>query len=193
MVFELLKALLIGLLASMPPGPVSVLVMQKTFCDGRGSGYAAGAGSALIDTLYSVVSLFAVAVVANFITANENITMIVGGTIIVLVGWSLLVRKEVKEFKINVTTSSKAVQSTLQAAGCALANPGALAYMFALVSMCQLDIRRTEAPAWLLVLMVFAGACAWWFMYVFAVDKLRSRFRPQTLNIVTKVELPRVP
>ena len=66
MPFDILKALLIGILASAPVGPVSVLVMQKAFCHGKWAGLAAGAGSAIIDTFFAVVSLFAVMVVQDF-------------------------------------------------------------------------------------------------------------------------------
>ncbi|MBO6168901.1 MAG: LysE family transporter [Bacteroidales bacterium] len=186
MLVELLKALLIGIIASAPPGPVSLLVMQKTFCHGRKAGFAAGIGSAVIDTLYAVASLFALMFIGDFFNTNEAWIMIVGGLMVVGVGLSMFLRKPLTAIMVADTSSAKAVQYALQAAGCALANPGALAYMFALVALFHLDVGDAVSPMWLIVVLVFAGALIWWFSFAYAADKMRSNFKVKTLNRVNK-------
>ena len=187
MLLELVKAVLIGIIASAPVGPVSLLVMQKTFCHGRGAGFAAGLGSALVDTFYAVASLFAFMFVEGFISRHEAWIMVIGGVLVGCVGYTMLRRKPLESVKVAETSSSKAIQYALQAAGCALANPGALAYMFALVALFQLDVSEAVSPMWLIVLFVFAGALVWWFSYAFAADKLRESVTIKTLNRVNKL------
>lgn len=188
MLAELLKAILIGILASAPVGPVSMFVMQKTFCHGRMAGFAAGVGSALIDTLYAVASLLAFMVVSDFFSRHEQWIFIGGGLLVVAVGFVMLRRKPLQnKILVAETSKSKAVQYALQAAGCCLANPGALAYMFALVTLLRLDVGNSESPVWLIVLCVFIGALAWWFSLAYAADKLRERFNIDTINRVTKI------
>ena len=187
MLTELIKAILIGIIASVPIGPVSLLVMQKTFCHGRKGGFAAGVGSALIDTLYAVASLFAFMYVDKFISSHAAWILIGGGLLVALVGWAMLRRKPMEVKKTEDTSKTKAVQFALQAAGCALANPGALAYMFGLVALFRLDIGNAVSPTWLIVLFVFIGALAWWFSFAFAADKLRNAFNVNTLNRVNKI------
>ena len=186
MLIELIKAILIGIIASAPPGPVSLLVMQKTFCNGRMAGLAAGAGSALTDTLYAVASLFAFMYVQNLISRHESWIMIAGGLLIAAVGWSMLRRKPMESIRTEDTTKTKAAQYALQAAGCALANPGALAYMFGLVAIFQLDISEAVSPTWLIVLFTFIGALIWWFSIAFGADKARNHFNVKTINRVNK-------
>ena len=187
MFVELIKAFLVGVIASAPLGPVSLLVVQKTFCHGRGAGFAAGVGSAVVDTFYAVVSLFAFMLIGDFFTRNEAWIMLAGGLLVALVGLSMFRRKPIKTLKVADTTKAKAVKYALQAAGCALANPGAMAYMFALVALMGLDVSETVAPVWLIILLVFAGALTWWFSLAYAANKMRNAFEIKTLNRVNKV------
>ena len=186
MVVELIKALLIGIIASAPPGPVSLLVMQKTFCNGRKAGFSAGVGSAFIDTFYAVASLFAFMVIGDFFSRNKSWILIIGGLLVACVGYSMFKRKPITAVKVAETSSAKAIQYALQAAGCALANPGALAYMFALVALFRLDVSEASSPMWLIVAFVFLGALTWWFSLAYAADKMRNNFKIQTLNRVNK-------
>jgi len=187
MLAELIKAILIGILASAPPGPVSLLVMQKTFCHGRQGGFAAGFGSAVVDTLYAVASLFAFMMVQGFIQQHLVIILVAGGALVIAVGYFMLRRKPLQTVRVEDTSKTKAIQFALQAGGCALANPGALAFMFGLVALFRLDISSALTPTWILVLFVFIGALVWWFSFAFAADKLRERFTVKTLNRINKI------
>ena len=187
MLFELIKAILIGVIASVPLGPVSLLVMQKTFYNGRMAGFAAGAGSAIVDTFYAVASLFTFMFVQDFISRHETWIMMIGGLLVAAVGYFMLRRKPIEVIRTEDTSKSKAVKYALQAGGCALANPGALAFMFGLVAIFRLDISEAVSPTWLIVLFVFIGALVWWFSFAFAADKLRSNFTVKTLNRVNRV------
>ncbi len=187
MLFELIKAILIGIIASAPIGPVSLLVMQKTFCHGRMAGFAAGIGSAIVDTLYAVASLFAFMLVQGFFSRHASWILILGGLLVAGVGWLMLRRKPMEVKQTDDTSKTKAIQYALQAAGCALANPGALAYMFGLVALFRLDIGNAVSPVWLVVVFVLIGALAWWFSFAYAADKLRNAFNVTTLNRVNKI------
>ncbi|MBQ9462140.1 MAG: LysE family transporter [Bacteroidales bacterium] len=187
MLIELIKAILIGIMASAPIGPVSLLVMQKTFCHGRMAGFAAGVGSALVDSFYAVASLFAFMFVQDFFSRHEAWIMILGGLLVAGVGCIMLRRKSIDTVSTEDPSKTKAVQYALQAAGCALANPGALAYMFGLVAIFRLDIGEAVSPTWLIVLFVLVGALVWWFSFAFAADKLRNAINVKTLNRVNHI------
>lgn len=187
MLQELIKAVLIGIIASAPIGPVSLLVMQKTFCHGRMAGFAAGVGSAVVDTFYALASLFAFMFVDGFISRHQAVIFLIGGLLVVAVGYTMLRRKPLDKVKVAETSKSKALQYALQAGGCALANPGALAYMFALVALFKLDVSVAVSPMWMIVLFVFIGAMVWWMSFAFTADKLREQFKIKTLNRINFV------
>lgn len=187
MLLDILKAILIGIMASLPIGPVSLLVMQKTFCYGRKAGFAAGIGSAVVDTMYALASLYAFLFFQAIFDAHGSRIMIVGGVLIVAVGFSMLLRKPVSVPKESGISGAKAVQYAFQAAGCALANPGALFYMFTLVALFRLDIGSSQCPLWSIVLAAFAGTLLWWFSFAYTADKLRANFKVKTLDCISRI------
>ncbi|MBO4263651.1 MAG: LysE family transporter [Bacteroidales bacterium] len=177
--------MLIGVVASVPLGPVALLVMQKTFCYGRQTGFAAGIGSAVADTFFALVSLFALGWVQDFIATNEGVIMLVGGLVIAIVGVFAMLRRPLD---LNARPEGgNYFSSAFQAAGCALLNPGALAFMLALVAVFRLDIESARCPMWLLVLSVFAGALLWWLSFAYLSDKLRAAIKSNHLHWVTIV------
>ena len=66
-----IKGLLIGIIASAPMGPVGVLCIQRTLQKGRAYGLATGAGAALSDILYALMTGFGMGFVMDLID-NER-------------------------------------------------------------------------------------------------------------------------
>ena len=54
---EILKALLVGVIAGIPVGPILVMVTQRTLCHGRKAGVMVGLGAATGDMLFAAVAL----------------------------------------------------------------------------------------------------------------------------------------
>ena len=69
MFIDILKGFIIGLCASIPMGPIAILVIQKTLSKGRHAGFVAGLGASVVDTVYAIISLFALA----FAQSVENL------------------------------------------------------------------------------------------------------------------------
>ena len=86
MLIDIIKAFIIGICASAVPGPILILVIQKTISRGRWSGFAAGLGASLVDTVFSVIAIFAWAYASQFVSANENLILVVGGVIVMILG-----------------------------------------------------------------------------------------------------------
>ena len=75
MITEILSALLIGVLAALPPGPVLMLVIQKTLNHGRWSGFFTGLGAMVIDTLYAAIGFYALGFVRDFIDSHTALIL----------------------------------------------------------------------------------------------------------------------
>ena len=59
MLLDIIKGFIVGLCASVPMGPVAILVVQKTLNKGRSAGFVAGLGATVVDTIYAIIALFA--------------------------------------------------------------------------------------------------------------------------------------
>ena len=89
MMLEIIKAFIVGICASAPLGPIAILVIQKSLSGGHKAGFIAGLGACVVDTLYAVVAIFALAVVQEFLLAHQNIILIVGGLVVARLGVSM--------------------------------------------------------------------------------------------------------
>lgn len=57
MLLDILKGFIIGICASVPLGPIAILVIQKSLSDGHKAGFFAGLGACLVDTIFAVIAV----------------------------------------------------------------------------------------------------------------------------------------
>lgn len=185
MAIELVKAMVVGICAAVPVGPVLMIVLQKTLRRGRWAGTVAGIGSALVDTLYAAIGLYALSLLQDFITRETPYIMLFGGMLVCLLGAMLFFKDTsdgLEAGESHFTMAGYAVQT----AGCALSNPAAVAVMMAILSVFGLDAQSISAPLWAILVCVFLGEMLYWFCLSEAVGKF-MRVRPSTLRIFSKI------
>ena len=68
-----IKGLLVGIIASTPMGPVGILCVQRTIRKGRIFGIVTGAGAALSDIFYALVTGLGMSLVMDFMDDKENL------------------------------------------------------------------------------------------------------------------------
>lgn len=183
---EIIKAFCLGICAAVPPGPVAILVLQKTLTRGRGAGVVTGMGSMTVDTVYAGLSFFAIGMILDVISRYENIILLVGGVIVALVGWSMAVKRPVVDFEGN-SRSKTSVGYAIQCAGCALANPGALAMILTIVALVGLNTETVTLPIWALLPFVAAGEFSYWLLYTWLADKLRRAVTSNSLMWINRI------
>ena len=85
-VVYIFKGIAIGLMVSVPLGPMGVLIIQKTLQKGALSGFIAGMGAACADLFYATVAAFGLGFVVNIIQTHELILQLIGGILLMVVG-----------------------------------------------------------------------------------------------------------
>lgn len=184
---EVFRAFLVGMCAAIPAGPVLLLVLQKTLGRGRLAGILTGCGSALADTAFAAVGLFTLSLVDDFITRHESLIMEIGGIAMVLIGIRIFLKsKEVPAGKPDEQSSLTLFGCTLQAAGTAISNPAALAYVLGLMSVLGLVAGGIEAPVGVVLAAVACGEMAYWTALVIIISKW-FKVKAGTLTIVGKI------
>ena len=181
MIFDFLKAILLGICASAPLGPICALVIQKTLNHGRRAGIATGMGSALADTMFAALAVFAVAAVQDFIENNNRVLLICGGVIVMGLGIMMALKKRMDGGKRMNKVSAK---FPAQAFVMALSNPGALALMFGLMLVFNVDGSEDKL---ITILGVSVGAVLWWTAFSTLVDRLGKKLKPDNLVIVNRI------
>ena len=185
MLLDIVKALLLGACVAVPIGPVLLLVLQKTLSRGRWCGMVTAIGSAAVDTVYAAIGLFALSFVEDFFAAHRGIIMLSGGLVVIAIGLWMALRKTepVSRREVKGTT---AVSYALQAAGCALSNPGALVFAFALLAFFNLGAGSLKAPVWAIILGVFAGEMLYWSFLTYALVHFK-KFSDSSVRVISHV------
>ncbi|MFA7116621.1 MAG: LysE family transporter [Bacteroidales bacterium] len=189
MVINFIKGIIVGLLASIPLGPVGVLCLQRTLNKGRESGFITGMGSALADTFFAAVALLSLAFVDLFLSKYHNETLIIGGIIVLLFGVSILFKNPIKQIRRPKTSKKGLVGDFFSANFIVITNPGALFILLGLFAFIGIDTTANETNMLLAITLlgVFIGASSWWFLLTAIVNHFRNKFRLRQLLYINQI------
>ncbi|MBQ9661251.1 MAG: LysE family transporter [Bacteroidales bacterium] len=184
MIPEILRALLTGVIAAVPIGPIFVMVVQRTLCHSRRAGMMVGLGAAAGDLVYATVGLLTLELIKSFVLDHQGVFMLVGGVIIGAIGVSMFTR----EVSLSLPEEKRQVSDwscALQAFTSTLSNPAALATMLALLTGFGLGV-GSRTPVWLLAPLIGLGEVLYWTLVTFLLARF-LRINEKVLRIVSKV------
>ena len=188
---DILKAFFVGLGASIPMGPIAILVIQKTLSKGQKAGFFTGLGASVVDTIYAIIAIFALAFAQDFIDTHQNIIYLVGGVILVLIGLSMALSNPFKHKKKEVESGKKSSFSStdfLQAIAMGVSNPMAIFVIFALFAFVGIADQNPQswnvAP---IIVSVSAGTVAYWLFFSWILSRFREKFSLRTILWLSRV------
>lgn len=168
-------ALVVGILISMPVGPVATLCIRQTLAHGMSAGFAAAMGAAIPDALYGALGVVGSRVPVEMFAAHRTAVHVAAG--FVLLSYGVYVFRAPLRARAGADDSAPAGTMTLLG-GCiaslvlSLPNPGSAVVAAAVFSAAQIAAPTAAAyPAALAA--VFAGTLIWWVIVVSVVGRLR--------------------
>ena len=75
------RGLAIGILISAPMGPIGMFVIQRTLSKGRWPAFFSGAGAAVSDLIYCLLTGLGLSFVTDFIEAHQSLLQVIGGAV----------------------------------------------------------------------------------------------------------------
>lgn len=183
MLLEFCKAILVGIIAAMPVGPILLMVVQRSLSEGRRSGLMVGIGSAVADAIYAGIGLFALALVEGFIAENSQWFLLAGAVLLGFIGIKMM------RSKVELTHNSNALpplKYALQSFLSVLSNPAAIAVMMGLIAAFSLNAEGGKLPFAVIALLVGAGECIYWVLVTFILTRFIHP-TARTLQIVSKI------
>ena len=181
MMLDILKGLLIGICASVPLGPIAILVLQKSLSEGHRAGFMAGLGACLVDTLYAVIAMFALAFAESFIEDHRILIMVGGGIIVILLGCSMAFKDPFRKMKEEHQTPSYSLKDFFQAVIMGISNPGAIFVIFALFAFFGIQLEPHDFRVAPILLSLSGGSALYWFLFSWALSRFRKNFKLSTL------------
>ena len=181
-----LRGLIIGFSIAAPVGPIGVLCIRRTLVQGRISGFVSGLGAATADALYGCVAGFGLTFISSFLIGQQGWFSLIGGAFLLYLG--------VKTFLAKPSERSASARGggLVAAYGSTffltLTNPVTILAFAAIFAGLGIAGRAGDyLSAGILVLGVFSGSTAWWFILSTGVGVVRKRFDLQVLRWVNRI------
>ena len=179
------KGILIGLIFGVPAGAIGALTIQRTLERGFMAGLITGAGSSAADLFYSAAGIFGIAIVADFLTAHQNVFQVVGGVFIVALGISILRKKGRTDAAQE--TKGNLVFCFLSSFGTAVMNPATILSFMVAFAAFDINGNVSAAEGAGLILGILGGTFGWWLTISSVVALLKDRITDQIYKWLNKI------
>jgi threonine/homoserine/homoserine lactone efflux protein len=183
----LAKGILIGLLVSIPLGPIGVLVIQRTVNKSRMAGFLSGMGAALSDTIYAIVAGFSLTFVIDFIRENEIWFQVVGAVVVLALGIHIFFKNPVTDLRRNRLRGNTHFQDIISSFLVTVSNPMTVFVFLAVFTSSGVAISMQHPEhAFFVILGISTGTILWWFSLSGIVSLFRHKINLRILWWINK-------
>ena len=174
----ILKGLLVGIIASAPMGPVGILCIQRTMQKGRAYGIVTGAGAALSDIIYALMTGLGMSFFMDFIDKVQIIFLIklIGCVMLFIFGVYMYKTDPRKSMHQSSGGKGTLFHNFTTAFLITLSNPLIIFLFIALFNMLTFVIPGNWFGQCIGYLSIVAGAMLWWLGLTYVINKMRNSF-----------------
>lgn len=187
--FEIiLKGILLGFTVSMPLGPVSIILINRTIKRGFLSGFFSGLGLATADTLLGVLAALGFTVIIGFIEEERFIITIVAGIVVIGVGLKVLFSNPVRDFRDRDRVNKSLWRDFYSVFVLSITNPYTVLIFVAFFSGVHIrgSLKQETIPFFLLP-GVFTGAMTWWFTLTYFLSRFKKKIRLRAIVRINRL------
>jgi threonine/homoserine/homoserine lactone efflux protein len=184
----LLKGIILGLAVSMPPGPIGIVLINRTIKRGWLSGFFSGLGLASADTLLAFLSGLGFTVIISFIKEERFIITLVAGLIIIVVGLKVFLSDPVKEFRNREKANKSLWRDYYSVFVLSISNPYTIFIFVAFFSGVHINGNvKPELVPFFLIPGVLVGTISWWFFLSYFVSRFKKNIRLRVIVRINKI------
>ncbi|WP_372752469.1 LysE family translocator [Labilibaculum sp.] len=185
----LFKGIAVGLMVSIPLGPIGVLIIQKTIQKGRLAGFISGLGAAVADMFYATVAAFGLGMVLSFIESQEFYLQLVGSVFLIYVGMRIFLTNPIKQIRGARKPGKKGMLGDFVSIFFLTASNPIAVFVFVAV-FAGTSIFGTDPTLRIelfLILGVLLGGALWWYVLSTIINIFRKKFRLKQLFWINKI------
>lgn len=174
----IIKGILVGVIASAPMGPVGILCIQRTMQKGRSYGIATGAGAALSDIFYALLTGWSMSFVMDFIDNPQYIfwLKLIGSIMLFIFGVHMFRTDPRKCIRRSSNKKGTLLHNFTTAFFVTLSNPLIILLFLALFNMLTFVIPGNFIGQCVGYLSIIGGAMLWWLGLTYVIDRMRNSF-----------------
>ena len=173
-----LKGLIVGIIISAPMGPVGILCIQRTMKKGRIFGIATGAGAALSDFLYALMTGMGMHFVIEFIERGQTLfwLKLMGSVMLLIFGIHTYLQDPRKGMRAKMKRKGTLFYNFISGFGLTISNPLIIFLFIALFNMFTFVIPANPLGQAIGYLSIIAGAILWWLGLTYVITKMKDNF-----------------
>lgn len=187
--FEIIiKGILIGLCISVPLGPIGMLCIQRTLNRGQKYGIVTGLGATFSDLIYTVITLFFLSFVLDFIEIHRFIIQLIGSLVVSGFGYYIFKSNPATQPKPNETLKHSLLSDFMTSFGLTLSNPLVLFVLIALFARFEFIGNNTTLYVTIIgIVSILGGAIIWWSIITFLVSRFKNKMNMRELKILNQI------
>jgi threonine/homoserine/homoserine lactone efflux protein len=179
------QGVIIGILVSIPMGPIGVLCVQRTLHQGRKIGFVSGLGAASADSFFATIAGFGLTFISDFFTNNQFIITLLGATVLVILGVRLFITNTIAQVRKYKTKKTNMFSDFISVFFLTLSNPITIIF-FGLVFTGLGIVKNDTQSLIFLIIGIFTGAILWWFILSSLVNLFRQYFKIRIIFYINK-------
>lgn len=185
-----LKGMVLGMGVSAPPGPNAMLMINRTLRKGHFSGFMTGMGVATADTIFAIIAGLGFSFIITFVNEESFYIKLITGVLVAAIGVKLFLSNPVADIRgrVRETLVSTPAQDYFSVFMLALTNPFSIFIFIALFPGMNINFNGAGILVPLLIIMgIFTGASAWWFIFSWIVNRYSRSMRLRNIVTLTRV------
>ena len=183
------KGILIGIIASVPMGPVGILCIQRTLNKGRWYGFITGVGAAISDIIYALTVGLGMSFIMEPLQdpTNQFVLQISGSVILMLFGVYCFMSDPTKKMRKGGNTKGTLFHNGLTAFLVTFSNP-LIIFLF-VATFAQFAFIQPSRPVEMGIGLasIPIGALIWWYGLTWLVNKIHNIFDMSGILIINKI------
>lgn len=183
-----IKGLIIGIVVSAPMGPTGILCIQRTINKGRDYGLATGAGAALSDFIYAVITGLGMSYVLEYIERPEIIFVLKVLGSVLLLCFGIITYRSDSSKRLRKPSGNKGtlIGNFFSAFFITFANPLIIFLFVALYAQFTFVVPDNVIGLSMGYLSIIAGAMLWWGGLTYILSRMKSSIGSRGLVIMNR-------
>ncbi|MGQ1889721.1 LysE family translocator [Thermophagus sp. OGC60D27] len=184
----LLDGILVGFTASVPIGPIGILIIQRTLQNGKLSGIFSGLGAVISDVLYAIIAGFSLSYIVTFIEARMFWIQLIGAIVLIGLGIKIFRTNPAIGLRRQRGVKHSFVRDFISTFFLTLSNPLAIFLFIAFFASFRVLKPEYGLTGHLIIITgVFIGASLWWSLLTGFVSLFRSKVNLRRLYWINKI------
>ncbi len=184
----LLRGIFVGVLVSIPLGPIGVMIVQRTLTRGSWAGFFSGIGAALSDLVYALVAGYGFSLIIDFIEMHRLSLQVGGGAVLMAFGIYTFLQNPIRQIRRPRKRNINYWQDVVSTFVLTISNP--LAVFTFLIIFAGFDVfveAKEQNMIYLVLIGVFLGALLWWLNLTLLVGLFRRFINIRRLWWINKI------